>query len=542
MSINKNNPPFISAKVKKTILDGFEIDENSAMSADKWGGPNAVGRIFYKKIKSSKTPGYPKNIDQYDKVEREEFDGTAIPLFPHSKYHPLINEIVTIINLTGKNYMGDRTSTQNYYLPPVNLWNNAGTNNNILPSLQNYIEEGKNIPKIEDYNNGGLIRKLAQDESLEIPLGSYFREQLNIHPLQPYEGDYLLEGRFGNSVRFGATSRSEVIPEESKNNWSNGAKGKNGDPVIIIRNGQSIALNDEGSTHTSEDINFDPSSIYLTSNQKIDNFIVASDAWNTFGINASIPQNDQNEATKLLDNPAEFMQNKEIETEKIEKPKDNQEEVNKEQQEESVEQQEESVEQQETGSIDYTEQDQAASGSLNTETSGSISEEEAGMVDEEKQPDQYQQENELEEIEYVDPNLPSSYQYADDSSEDSPVSYGEQCQLCAHFEGWSSKKCNKWDAVVKYDFWCESFQEKPPWARFIGKYYKGYGIGEEYSEAENQAKLDAISDIKSDIINEGGENREYNIVFGESFQFSTPTRMQDGNLSVVMSYEVKSIS
>ena len=165
------------------------------------------------------------------------------------------------------------------------------------------------------------------------------------------------------------------------------------------------------------------------------------------------------------------------------------------------------------------------------------------MVDEEKQPEQYQEDNELqEEVEYVDPNLPPSYQYADDSSEDSPVGYGEQCQLCVHFESWSSKKCNKWNAIVKPSFWCESFKEKPPWARFIGKYYKGYGIGEEYSEAENQAKLDAISDIKSDIINEGGENREYNIVFGESFQFSTPTRMQDGNLSVVMSYEVKSIS
>ena len=485
MAINSNNPSFISAKVKKTILDGFEIDENSAMSADKWGGPNAVGRIFYKKVKSSKTLGYPKNIDQYDKVEKEEFDGTALPLFPHIKYHPLINEIVTIINLASKDYNNNRTSTQNYYFPPINLWNNAGTNNNILPSLQNYIEGGKNIPKTEDYNSGGLIRKLAKDEGLEIPLGNYFREQLNIHPLQPYEGDYLLEGRFGNSVRFGATSRSEVIPEESKNNWSNGAKGKNGDPVIIIRNGQSIALNDEGNTHTSEDINFDPSSIYLTSNQKIDNFIVASDAWNTFGINASIPQNDQNEATKLLDNPAEFIQDKPLEVDKNEKPKDKKEEKqcppgqvwDKELQQCVLP--EVIVEGNATGSIDYAEQDQAASGSLatsgslDTETSGSISEEEAGLVDEDTT-EYYQTVNEGDELEAIErPPLPESYAVA--SGQMQPHN---NCGNCKFQE---NNQCNKWGAKVRAKhedpWWCDSYKEivEFAWNKLPNSTRKGRG-------------------------------------------------------------------
>ena len=91
--------------------------------------------------------------------------------------------------------------------------------------------------------------------------------KINIKPLLPYEGDYILEGRFGNSIRFGATARSEVIPISQSNNWSTGTKGEIGDPITIIRNGQSVTLDNQGWVHTLENINTDPSSIYLTSNQ-----------------------------------------------------------------------------------------------------------------------------------------------------------------------------------------------------------------------------------------------------------------------------------
>ena len=76
-----SNPTLFPAKVKKCILDGYEVDENNSMSADSWGGPNAVGLIFYKKIRV-KSKGAVKNIDQYEKEEITQFDGRALPLFP----------------------------------------------------------------------------------------------------------------------------------------------------------------------------------------------------------------------------------------------------------------------------------------------------------------------------------------------------------------------------------------------------------------------------------------------------------------------------
>jgi hypothetical protein len=69
------------------------------------------------------------------------------------------------------------------------------------------------------------------------------------------------EGRWGNSIRLGSTVR------KTPNNWS--AIGNNGDPIIILRNGQSPNASKEGWIPITEDINTDLASIYATSTQQI---------------------------------------------------------------------------------------------------------------------------------------------------------------------------------------------------------------------------------------------------------------------------------
>ena len=88
----------------------------------------------------------------------------------------------------------------------------------------------------------------------------------------------ILEGRFGNSIRFGSTNKSNEI--SNPNSWSD--LGNTGDPITIIRNGQPDNLDDKGWLPTIENINGDASSIYLTSNQKIQNFIQASPHMDSF--------------------------------------------------------------------------------------------------------------------------------------------------------------------------------------------------------------------------------------------------------------------
>ena len=307
------NKKLIPVKVKDIILDG------STDRAANYGGYDSVGLIFYNKVQI-KNDGLNTNPDADETLESKGFDGVAKPLFPFLKYYPLINEVVLILSTTSKDYLDNRLSRMDYYFPPINLWNHP--HHNTLPAVQNYSEDKSEIFKNEDYEQAGLLRRAIDGEvDINIPLGKYFKEQLNIKPLLPYEGDYIVEGRFGNTIRLGATARSETIPKEQKNNWSNGAKGEVGDPITIIRNGQAVNLDNQGWVHTLENINTDPSSIYLTSNQKIDNFAIAApECWYSFGLNAIIPQNDNEEAKKFLDSPVDFMVAEEVEVEESTPP------------------------------------------------------------------------------------------------------------------------------------------------------------------------------------------------------------------------------
>ena len=103
-----------------------------------------------------------------------------------------------------------------------------------------------------------------QINNQEHPAGKTFVEQ-KISPLQPYEGDHIWQGRFGNSIRFGSTI--STIPEDNYYHkaptWSGDV---NGDPIIILANGQE---NLDKKEFVVEDINKDNSSIYLTSTQSI---------------------------------------------------------------------------------------------------------------------------------------------------------------------------------------------------------------------------------------------------------------------------------
>ena len=85
---------------------------------------------------------------------------------------------------------------------------------------------------------------------------------LNIKNLQLYQGDSTFEGRWGNTIRLGST----VENSSPANPWSD--VGESGDPITIIKNGQTEDGSDPWVPQV-ENINTDKSSIYLTSTQKI---------------------------------------------------------------------------------------------------------------------------------------------------------------------------------------------------------------------------------------------------------------------------------
>jgi hypothetical protein len=101
----------------------------------------------------------------------------------------------------------------------------------------------------------------------------------SISPLQPFEGDLMIEGRSGNSIRFSSTiNLTTTDPTVSENNllvnnyysvapsWSKSDIGQDGDPIIVFSNGRQKLSNKQ---LIVEDPNTDASSLYLTSTQNV---------------------------------------------------------------------------------------------------------------------------------------------------------------------------------------------------------------------------------------------------------------------------------
>jgi len=205
----------------------------------------------------------------------EETANTKIakPLLANTKTFPLKNEIVFLIAFPNTNSLGNLTDDEIfYYLNVISLWNHPHHNAYPNPLNGNNISasQRKDYKSIGDGNFRRVGDKDVTDKSTEINLnstnnsGGKFVERTNIHPILPFTGDNIFEGRFGNSIRLGSTVRSK---SQYQNNWS--TTGQEGDPITIIRNGQPLNSSDEGWLPTVENINSDLSSIYVTSTQRI---------------------------------------------------------------------------------------------------------------------------------------------------------------------------------------------------------------------------------------------------------------------------------
>jgi hypothetical protein len=235
----------VAARVTDIVLD-----ENHPKFKDV-GEWNGIGAIFYQFVNQS---GTTSEISY------------ALPYDSQLKTYPLVNEIVLLFSLPNQQ-IGVNTANQSYfYLKPLGVWNHP--HHDAYPNLVN----SNNPQQSQDYKatDQGVVRRVT-DGSTEVELNSpvnpsqnTFVEKADIHPLMPYMGDSLLEGRHGQSLRFGSTAKSK---SEINNNWS--TVGTNGDPITILRNGQPTNASDRGWIPIVENISQDLSSVYLTSYQKI---------------------------------------------------------------------------------------------------------------------------------------------------------------------------------------------------------------------------------------------------------------------------------
>lgn len=266
-NFNVNTALTANESIQAVRVLSIVLDENHPRFKEL-GEWNALGTIEYETVSNPlPSPLLP----------------TAKPLDGNSKNLPLINEIVYIIALPSTDLNTVTSNTINYYLNPVSLWNHP--HHNAYPTDPNALPPSQQKDYVQTQT--GNVRRVT-DQSTEIFLGKTFKERSNIHPLLPFEGDVIYEGRWGNSIRIGSTVKN------TSNNWS--TTGENGDPILIIRNGQGQQTQ-EGWIPTVEDINNDDSSIYATSTQKIP---LKASSTNYFSYKNNAPQTPDQYAGKQI--------------------------------------------------------------------------------------------------------------------------------------------------------------------------------------------------------------------------------------------------
>lgn len=212
-------------KVYAVMLSPSSVPKKIWEDNGGWGG---IGTIVYQE--------YREDIEVSLKDLTDEFISTlntALPFYPNQKYFPLPGEIVLLMDLPSAPSPITNKTNETYYQSPINAWNSPQFN--------------------------GLF--LDEDKSI---LYDSFIENGDFRGLQTFEGDYILEGRFGNSIRFGSTNKTgntDLSP------WSTNPVELASNPIVLLSNKHNFKL--PGSELNVENINLDGSSIYLTSDQSI---------------------------------------------------------------------------------------------------------------------------------------------------------------------------------------------------------------------------------------------------------------------------------
>jgi hypothetical protein len=158
------------------------------------------------------------------------------PLFPDEGI-PLRGETVDLVEIGNRKYYKRKTNSN------LNLGNTNSTN---------FFNKKEDTTSSSTYSQSSSTKSPQGGSSANEPKipGEYFSEQ-QVNPLKLYEGDKLLQSRFGQSIRFSGYNNAD-------NSFS---------PTILIRNRQNSEI-EQGSSKSKlieEDVNKDGSIIAITS-------------------------------------------------------------------------------------------------------------------------------------------------------------------------------------------------------------------------------------------------------------------------------------
>ena len=185
---------------------------------------------------------------------------TAIPLnFSYIRV-PIVGEVVLVLQAPSSYATATRNSLTNYYLDIVSL--QASVHHNAIPTVtKTKVTKGNADGNSDSYNESSTGN--TNKETPPAP-DKNFSENPSVKPLQPYVGDVIFEGRYGNSIRFTTTPKSGTFTVQPK--FSDAV----GSPITIFRNTKQSKDTKKINDFVTEDFTNEENVIVQASGQKLE--------------------------------------------------------------------------------------------------------------------------------------------------------------------------------------------------------------------------------------------------------------------------------
>ncbi len=215
------------------------------------------------------------------KVDKEELV-YAFPLEYGITTLPLLNEVVGVVKYFNKYFYTTKVNTKNFA--------NTSADFRYEPTYGNKVsnrEFAKSDGSVKSFQGPDSKLTTIGGLGFEGALGRYFWFNKNIRNLRRFEGDSVIESRFGQSIRFSAYDSNrkndegfytDYTGDGSINPYSQTLIG-GGNPMILIRNRQrklTPTINPREMNcggYIEENVNDDGSSVHITCGKTISKFL-----------------------------------------------------------------------------------------------------------------------------------------------------------------------------------------------------------------------------------------------------------------------------
>jgi len=169
---------------------------------------------------------------------------------------PLVGEFINVFQAPSYLSTLVRDNSSYYYSDVININDSPNLNSKPLTYIKTVESSGT---KTADYRFSVGNPKVTGVSDTKVPEPGKDFKSTNTSYLPPYEGDTIIEGRFGNTIRMGGTFGATTTERyNARPTWS--GKGS-GSPITILSNGGSV-----------EDPNSNISTLFLSSDQKFTTF------------------------------------------------------------------------------------------------------------------------------------------------------------------------------------------------------------------------------------------------------------------------------